>query len=111
MLCGGIGFVGSGMYSHSAHIFSRSSRKVFENNTAAGAKEILQVVQNEQKAKSFFLLYPKFGHIFEKRWYLRVLDIQNVVTNCDHIEQYCAVYTEKSQPFSKKNLKTADFFV
>jgi len=42
-----MGFAGSGMYSRSAHIFSRSSRKVFENNTAAGTKEILQVTQNE----------------------------------------------------------------
>lgn len=58
-----MGFVGSGIHSRSAHIFSRSSRKVFENNTAAGTKEILQVVLNERKCKIFFLLYPNLGHL------------------------------------------------
>ena len=36
------------MYSRSAHIFSRSSRKVFENNTAAGTEE-------KQQCFSFFV--------------------------------------------------------
>ena len=40
-----------------------------------------------------------------------MLDFQNEVTNCDLIEPYCAMFTKKSQPFSKKNLKTADFFL
>ena len=58
-------FVGSGMYSRSAHIFSRSSRKVFENNMAAGTKEILKVTLNEWKCIIFFLLYSKIGDLFE----------------------------------------------
>jgi hypothetical protein len=46
MLGGGIGFVGSGISNRNAHIFSKSSRKVFEKSSAAGTKEILQVTQN-----------------------------------------------------------------
>ena len=62
MLGGGIGFVGSGISNRNAHIFSKSSRKVFEKSSAAGTKEILQVTQNERKCKIFFLLCPNFGH-------------------------------------------------
>ncbi len=48
---GSIGFVGSGMYSRSAHIFSRSSRKVFEKSSARCTKE--------KTFKAFFFLCPE----------------------------------------------------
>ncbi len=51
-----MGFVGSGMYSRNAHIFSRSSRKVFENNTAAGTK----------KTSPVFFLFPLLFYVRKK---------------------------------------------
>ena len=41
----------------------------FGSSPVPGTKEILQVTQNERKCKIFFLLYPKFGHLFgERKW-------------------------------------------
>ena len=48
-----------------AHVSGACSERSAGSSPVPGTKEILQVTLNERKSKIFFLLYPKFGHIFK----------------------------------------------
>lgn len=84
---GGMGFVGSGMYSRSAHIFSRSLRKVFENNTAAGTtrRTNLKIV--------LFSFITELIEFIHPRLFLPKGEIQNNVTTFSSLYQYFVILT------------------